>query len=407
DHQRHRRPRHGAHRSERSVVHRAGGGRRGREHHLQRRRRSGVEGQDQDHRDRDRLRSGGRVAFDGGTGADARGYDGLYRARPHAHRTNRPARAAHRRSQRRAAHVDPAPLDRRPAAGRGRRRRAGGRLQHGCAGRQGAAWERRRPPQSDRGGRRHRHRALRRAGVPAATGRLVARTRRSRTTSRAGHPGWLRCSSFKYSRYSQSSRLAIRAPRSAIWSLFTVYGPLAPSRARGIIHVMRAWQLVGGAMLVVASGAIAASTSVTLEVADVVPMPITGTFDGKGQTDGMLARVNSLRQEPAGAPVGASRLFLHALNAPLFTLNKPNKTFPTYLDFNGRDGHTGLFHKLSFDTGFAGGFVSFQFDPDYVRNGRFYSVHIEDPALPGSNLPDNAHVRGLSVTGYAVTPPVT
>jgi Glucose / Sorbosone dehydrogenase len=170
---------------------------------------------------------------------------------------------------------------------------------------------------------------------------------------------------------------------------------------------MRAWQLVGGAMFVVASGAIAASTSVTLEVADVVPMPITGTFDGKGQTDGMLARVNSLRQEPAGAPAGASRLFLNDLNGPLYILDKANKTFSTYLDFNGRDGHIGLFHKLSFDTGFAGGFVSFQFDPDYVRNGRFYSVHIEDPALPGSNLPDNAHVRGLSVTGYAVTPPVT
>ena len=108
-------------------------------------------------------------------------------------------------------------------------------------------------------------------------------------------------------------------------------------------------------MLVVASGAIAASTSVTLEVADVVPMPITGTFDGKGQTDGMLARVNSLRQEPAGAPAGASRLFLNDLNGPLYILDKANQTFSTYLDFNGRDGHTGLFHKLSFDTGFAGG----------------------------------------------------
>ena len=31
---------------------------------------------------------------------------------------------------------------------------------------------------------------------------------------RAGHPGWRRCSSLKYSRYSRSSRLAIRAPRS-------------------------------------------------------------------------------------------------------------------------------------------------------------------------------------------------
>jgi hypothetical protein len=32
----------------------------------------------------------------------------------------------------------------------------------------------------------------------------------------AMHPGWLRCSSFKYSRYSQSSRLASRAPRQPL-----------------------------------------------------------------------------------------------------------------------------------------------------------------------------------------------
>src|SRR6185436_15266828 len=38
--------------------------------------------------------------------------------------------------------------------------------------------------------------------------------------------GWLRCSSLKYSRYSRSSRLAIRAPRSAIWSSFSRYRPL-------------------------------------------------------------------------------------------------------------------------------------------------------------------------------------
>jgi len=55
---------------------------------------------------------------------------------------------------------------------------------------------------------------------------LVARPRWSRTTSRAGHPGWRRCSALKYSRYSRSSRLAIRAPRSAIWSSFSVDGPL-------------------------------------------------------------------------------------------------------------------------------------------------------------------------------------
>src|SRR6058998_2336406 len=43
---------------------------------------------------------------------------------------------------------------------------------------------------------------------------------------RAGHPVWLRCSALTYSRYARSSRLASRAPRSAIWSLFSVDRPL-------------------------------------------------------------------------------------------------------------------------------------------------------------------------------------
>src|SRR5439155_8090502 len=43
---------------------------------------------------------------------------------------------------------------------------------------------------------------------------LVSRNSDSSHKSRAGHPGWLRCSSLTYSRYARSSRLAIRAPRS-------------------------------------------------------------------------------------------------------------------------------------------------------------------------------------------------
>ena len=132
----------------------------------------------------------------------------------------------------------------------------------------------------------------------------------------------------------------------------------------------------------------------TLELADFATLPITGLLDGKGQTDGMLARVNSLRQEPGNVPGGASRLFLNDLNGPLYILDKAAKTFTTYLDFNGREGRKGIFPKLSYEIGYAGGFVSFQFDPEYPRNGKFYTVHIEDPALPGSNLPDNAHVPG-------------
>jgi hypothetical protein len=101
-------------------------------------------------------------------------------------------------------------------------------------------------------------------------------------------------------------------------------------------------------------------------------MPITGQPQGKGQTDGMLARINSLREEPGGA----KRFFINDLNGPLYILDKSTKTFTTYLDFNGRGSRPGLFHKLAFDTGFAGGLVSMQFDPDYERNGKFYTVHI-------------------------------
>ena len=168
---------------------------------------------------------------------------------------------------------------------------------------------------------------------------------------------------------------------------------------------MKAWHVAGLAVLTTAFAGLAASPSATLEIADYATLPITGLLDGTGQTDGMLARVNSLREEPAGAPGGGSRLFLNDLNGPLYILDKTGKTFTTYLDFNGRDGHRGIFHKLAYEVGYAGGFVSFQFDPDYARNGRFYTVHIEDPALAASDLPDNASVPGLNVTGYATTRP--
>ena len=144
------------------------------------------------------------------------------------------------------------------------------------------------------------------------------------------------------------------------------------------------------------------SGSLTLEIKDYVEFPITGKLDGTGQTDGMLARVNSLREEPGGA----NRFFVNDLNGPVYILDKATKKLTTYLDFNGRDGHSGLFHRFAYETGFANGVVSLQFDPDYRRNGRFYTVHLEDPALPGFNLPDNTNLPGLNVRGYAVTAPI-
>jgi hypothetical protein len=138
-----------------------------------------------------------------------------------------------------------------------------------------------------------------------------------------------------------------------------------------------------------------------LRVADYAVMPITGTVDGAGNS-GSLARVNVLREEPGGT----KRFFISDLNGPLFILDTATKKQTLYLNFNGRGSQPGMFDKLTIDAGFANGFITFQFDPDYGRNGKFYTIHLEDPAVPGSLVPDNKTVPGLNVTGYTPTAPI-
>ena len=107
----------------------------------------------------------------------------------------------------------------------------------------------------------------------------------------------------------------------------------------------------------------------TLDLADYAQMPITGELDGQN-TRGQLARVNFLRDEPGGR-----RFFVNDLNGPLYILDKQTKTFTTYLDFNGAGGRPGLFRKFTFERNFAIGLTNFLFDPDYARNGVFYTIH--------------------------------
>ncbi len=102
--------------------------------------------------------------------------------------------------------------------------------------------------------------------------------------------------------------------------------------------------------------------------------------------------MNFLREEPGD---NRHRLFVNDINGPLYILDKKTKTFTTYLNFNGNNGQPGLFHKTDHDRGYANGFINFLFDPDYAHNGKFYTIHIEDPALPGSDLPDNANFPGF------------
>ena len=135
-----------------------------------------------------------------------------------------------------------------------------------------------------------------------------------------------------------------------------------------------------------------------LQLADYAQLPITGDLDGK-DTRGELARVNFLRDEPGGR-----RFFVNDLNGPLYILDKQTKAFTTYLDFNGADGRPGLFARLTFLRNFATGLINVVFDPDYPRNGVFYTIHMEDPTIDAPAEPKSGVVPGLDLAGYTTTP---
>lgn len=145
-----------------------------------------------------------------------------------------------------------------------------------------------------------------------------------------------------------------------------------------------------------------AQQPLTLEIRDYATLPITGQPIGKTNNEMLLARVNIIREEPGGA----DRLFVVDMNGPVYILDKKSRQFTTYLNFDGRDDRPGLFHKFYITTGYGNGVNGFVFDPDYRRNGRFYTVHLEHPDMPVSNLPDNRQHPGLDLTGYATTPAV-
>ncbi len=144
-----------------------------------------------------------------------------------------------------------------------------------------------------------------------------------------------------------------------------------------------------------------ASDEFALQIADYAAMPITGLPDGEGNNAGAFARINFMRQEPAPA----RRFFVNDLNGPLYIVDRSTRAVTRYLDLNGR-ARGGIFRRFTFETGLASGFISFVFDPDYAKNGRFYTIHLEDvdPQVPA--VPDNSGVPNLAVTAYTPTPPV-
>jgi mono/diheme cytochrome c family protein len=138
----------------------------------------------------------------------------------------------------------------------------------------------------------------------------------------------------------------------------------------------------------------------SLELEDYAALPITAD-NTNDNTRAQLARVNFLRDEPGGR-----RFFVNDLNGPLYILDKRTKHVTTYLDFNGAGVRQGLFAKFTFERNFAAGLTNFVFDPDYARNGVFYTLHMEDPSSDAPAGPKRGVVAGLDLTGYTTTPAI-
>ena len=148
----------------------------------------------------------------------------------------------------------------------------------------------------------------------------------------------------------------------------------------------------------------AARADITLRLADYATAPQTGALGTLADpvvvgNDAYLARINFMAEEPGG---GRDRFFMNDLNGSLYILDKSTKSFTEYLDFNGRGSAPGLFDRLYRDNGYATGLVTFQFDPDYAHNGKFYTIHVEQ-GNSGSQTPSNANFPNLDTSNYGVT----
>ena len=182
----------------------------------------------------------------------------------------------------------------------------------------------------------------------------------------------------------------------------------------------------------------------TVRAYDWLRMPVSGNLSLTGSSltanPTYLTRTNFLRPEPGATgrvwicDLNGNLLILPAGLADLSSrstpLNNAAAAGAPYLDFNGStsgntndqtflptaDGTTattpnGLFRRFIKQSGYANGLVTFQFDPEYPTNGRFYTVHIESYPTSNTNT-DTLRIPlggagtkhpGLDVTGYTST----
>jgi hypothetical protein len=167
---------------------------------------------------------------------------------------------------------------------------------------------------------------------------------------------------------------------------------------RFAVNLVRALAL---SALIACAGTLAmaqtAPPALEAELADLVEMPRTAGSDGRTQA----ARLNVLIEEP-----GAGRLFVAEHAGPLSIVDKNTRQVVTYINFNGSDDAKGLFPKFAPGGGFVSGLMGFAFDPDYQRNGTFYTIHLEDTALTAAAAPKAGVLPGLDTSRFVVTKPI-
>lgn len=137
--------------------------------------------------------------------------------------------------------------------------------------------------------------------------------------------------------------------------------------------------------------------ALTAGLVDYVAMPATGNFavtDARSQ----VARINFLVEVP-----GSDRLLVGDSAGPLYLVNKRTKAVVPYIHFNRPGEADGLFPRFLAEPRYASGLLAAAFDPDYRRNGKFYTIHTEDMTSAAPALPRSAAMPGLDLNDYKLT----
>lgn len=181
-----------------------------------------------------------------------------------------------------------------------------------------------------------------------------------------------------------------------------------------------------------------------LRVTDWAAMPLSGNIDTTSGSPAYMSRVNFLKSETGGS----GRMWVCDSNGNLHLFDPAGsfgsrsdqllgqaKARSAYLDFNGIPGASddrdktwvpssdgsessaqapdGLFPLFTKRQGYANGLVTFEFDPGYASNGKFYTIHTETNSTDGTagRLPVTTKYPGFNASGYTptnrITPPGT